>query len=174
MAPKKKVKGKSADDEFLPTKRSKQYRGGSSNTRGTRDTEMSDQPDWAALLENQWPENTLPNYGLKLSPEDLETFESLKSKRFVQPKYVHIPTLQSLGILDEVQSLMSSLGIWDYCTRPFPAYRTLTIEFLSTINTDDERMVTYYLDGAKYSITLVDLNHIMGFPNNPEAAEQPN
>lgn len=33
--------------------------------------------------------------------------------------------------------------------------------------------MTYYLDGAKYSITLVDLNHIMGFPNHPAAVELP-
>ena len=95
-----------------------------------------------------------------------DNFEIFRSKRVVQPKYVHIPTFQSLGILDEVQSLMSSLGIWNYCTSPMPAYRTLTYEFLSTIDMENDDLLQYYLDGREYHITLAELSNLMGFITN--------
>jgi hypothetical protein len=136
---------------------------------------MADQPDWTKLPEQQWPENKDPNYGLRFThPIARENFEILRSKRVIQPKYVHIPTLQSLGILDEVQSLMSSLGIWDYCTSPFPAYRTLTYEFLSTLHMENDDLLQYYLDGREYQITLAELSNLMGFIHKPEATQVPN
>ena len=113
MPPKTKNKGKApGNDDSLPPKRTKQYKRGTGSNSGSGDTEMSDRPDWTNLPEQQWPENKDPNYGLRFThPQARENFEILRSKRVIQPKYVHIPTLQSLGILDEVQSLMSSLGI---------------------------------------------------------------
>jgi hypothetical protein len=60
---------------------------------------------------DEWPENTEEYLGLKLTREQKNHFLALQSRTIIASRYVDIPTMQELGILEQVQAFASSINI---------------------------------------------------------------
>ena len=61
--------------------------------------------------------------------------------------------------------MAESIGLWEFISTPYPTYRTLTYEFLSTYWHDECNMLYFQLDGTRFEISGENLNLVCGFLN---------
>lgn len=92
----------------------------------------------------------------------------LETEKIIEPsRWICEETIDELGIRDSVELLTSRLGLWDFLRQECNTYRSLTIEFLSSLVFDrSSRVMTFNLGGYYHEISSSDLMHLLNFPTD--------
>ena len=73
--------------------------------------------------------------------EQRKKFEQLMNRKIVPNKYISTYSLQSTGLLDEVNMYINRMGLGDFVLMQSPFYVRPTCEFLSSFNFDEHALL---------------------------------
>ena len=97
-------------------------------------------------------------------------FEQLMNRKIVPNKYISTYSLQSTGLLDEVNMYINRIGWGDFVLMQSPSYVRPTCEFLSSFNFDEHALLLKFcLGNMEHQLGLFELNDVFHFPKNQDA-----
>ncbi|KAI3515814.1 hypothetical protein L1887_14719 [Cichorium endivia] len=92
-------------------------------------------------------------------------FKALQDREVKPTKFMHADSFQTLGVLGGVFALFQNIGWGLFLNLHAYTFETPTREFLSSFErNDNERRVTFRLQGVPLSLAYDDMNRIMGTP----------
>ncbi|KAI3520194.1 hypothetical protein L1887_09464 [Cichorium endivia] len=92
-------------------------------------------------------------------------FKALQDREVKPTKFMHADSFQTLGVLGGVVALFQNIGWGLFLNLHAYTFETPTREFLSSFErNDNERRVTFRLQGVPLSLAYDDMNRIMGTP----------
>jgi len=66
-------------------------------------------------------------------------YESLSARLTSEQKFLHVESLQSLGLYEDMQTLLGNLGLLHFVERKCVTFDRLTLEFLSSLRVEWNR-----------------------------------
>ena len=79
--------------------------------------------------------------------EQRKKFEQMMNRKIVPNKYISTYSLQSVGLLDEVNMYINRMGWGDFVLMQSPSYVRPTCEFLSSFNFDEHALLLKFCLG---------------------------
>jgi len=102
-------------------------------------------------------EVTFQECNLDLSPQEAQRFEKLKKRPIKGHRYLDFELIGELGLGEQIRVLAASMCWETFISFHEPAYRGITLEFLSTVHADPEGhgSLTFQLAGERRDMTSV-------------------
>jgi len=63
-------------------------------------------------------------------------YESLSVRMTSEQKFLHVESLQNLGLYEDMQTLLENLGLLHFVERKCATFDRLTLEFLSSLRVE--------------------------------------
>jgi len=103
--------------------------------------------------------------------EQKSRYEVLVTRNTSEQKYFHADSLRSLGLLDDLLTLLGRLGWTDYINMKYTSYDRVMVEFLSSLAVDldgrynDQEVVIYFrMFNIDHRMSLRMFNDLLRLP----------
>jgi len=106
-----------------------------------------------------------------VSDEQKSRYEILVTRNTSEQKYFHVDSLRTLGMLDDMLTLIGRLGETEYISMQCTSYDHLMIEFLSSVHVDwdgtfrgHEIVISFRMFNMNHQMNLRMFNELFNFP----------
>lgn len=111
----------------------------------------------------------IPNLRFDPDSNHKKVYDMLKHRKINPTKFYHGPTLEALGIRQDVLACLTDLGWNRFSSMHALTYERVTLEFLAslerTLNGEEEFDISFQLFNTKFRMTLAELNGVFGWPS---------
>ena len=112
-----------------------------------------------------------PQRKYKMSEAEKERNRIVQDRVVYATRFLHIPTLEKLGMLENMQYFLANVGLGDFLQRSAPTYPELSRQFISTFTMEKEDHVcigvTFKFNKVKYTLDYHELQEAFGVTLNP-------
>jgi len=143
----------------MKTSRASSSSGVCARTRGTK---------------NAYPLNLLPSTRGLMSMNDAQKwkYESLSVMMTSEQKFSHVESLQTLGICDDMRTLLENLGLLHFVDRKCVTHYRLILEFLSSVRVEwsgyyrgEIVNISFRMFNIDHHMSLKGFNNLLHLPN---------
>ena len=107
----------------------------------------------------------------KMTDREKTRYEIVKNREVFATRFLHIPTLERLGMLESMQSFLDHAGIGNLLGRCAKTYPELTRQFVATFTTESEDHacigLRFKFNKRKYTVNFSQLQEAFGVSLNP-------
>jgi len=93
-----------------------------------------------------------------------------------EQKFLHVESLQTLGIYDDKRTLLGNLGLLHFVERKCVTYDRLILEFLSSLRVEwngsyrDESVdISFCMFNTDHRMSFKGFNNLLHLPNYPDS-----
>jgi len=103
-------------------------------------------------------------------------YESLSVRMTREQKFLHVDSLQNLGIYEDMLTLLGNLGLLHFVGRKCVTFDRLTLEFLSCLRVEwngtyrgEIVAISFRMFNTNDRMSLKGFNNSLHFPNHPDS-----